>query len=249
VTRPAGIVLAAGRGSRLAGRALPFAKPLVPVGGRPVVAWAAEALLPVVDRLVAVVNPTSAGGIEDVLRPAATRASVPLVLAVQDRPTGAAEALAIGLAAIDGGPALMVCGDNVLHPDAVIAHVEALKRLSGPPAMTWSFQVLDGAAAARFAVLREDPGQAPRLVEKPPDRRGGRCWCGPVGLTDGGDAADRLRRCAPSLRGELEMTDLMNGYLASGRAEALPLAGPWFDIGTESSLAQAEAWFRGQGRT
>ncbi len=53
---------------------------------------------------------------------------------------------------------------------------------------------------------------------------------------------DRLERLAPSVRGELELTEAIAALIEDGcRVVAADVLGPWFDIGTPESLAAANS--------
>src|SRR3546814_20295278 len=54
----------------------------------------------------------------------------------------------------------------------------------------------------------------------------------------------------PSARGELEISDVNNAYLAEGRLEVckLPFSTEWFDVGTFDALLDAQTWVAGQQR-
>src|SRR3546814_14052970 len=56
--------------------------------------------------------------------------------------------------------------------------------------------------------------------------------------------------CSSDLRGELEISDVNNAYLAEGRPEVckLPFSTEWFDVGTFDALLDAQTWVAGQQR-
>src|SRR3546814_18771271 len=56
--------------------------------------------------------------------------------------------------------------------------------------------------------------------------------------------------CSSDLRGELEISDVNNAYLAEGRLEVckLPFSTEWFDVGTFDALLDAQTWVAGQQR-
>jgi glucose-1-phosphate thymidylyltransferase len=234
------MILAAGRGERLAGVQPPFAKPLAHVAGRPAVAWAASAIADDVDRLVAVVSPACAAAIEAAIAEALEGSGLPVDICVQAEPKGVAAAVGEGIRRAGlTGPLIVACGDNVMEPGAASAHA---RRLAEAPdvTMTWAARWLDGRSPSEFAALI-DTGGGRRLVEKASGIESAFCWCGPVGFSDARDALRRIEALEPSARGEVEMVDLMNGYIAEGRAEAVPLEGRWFDIGTGPRLAACRA--------
>lgn len=111
-----GIVLAAGKGSRLAGITAAYHKPLLVVNGRPLVVSIVESLLSVTDEPpTVVVAPENVRAIHDVLD-AHELSDVDLV--VQGRPAGPGHALYLGLRAGSRGTSVIaVMGDNDLGRD------------------------------------------------------------------------------------------------------------------------------------
>lgn len=63
----------------------------------------------------------------------------------------------------------------------------------------------------------------------------------------GADVFERAARLEPSARGELEITDLNNGYIADGLAGWSAAPGWWADAGTHGGLARAERLVRTRG--
>ena len=87
-------------------------------------------------------------------------------------------------------------------------------------------------------------GQPSAIVEKPSRTRSH--WA-VTGLYFYDDAAPEIARSlTPSARGELEITDLNNVYLARGMltVERLGRGFAWFDTGTHDSLLEASEFVR-----
>jgi len=107
----AAIILAGGRGSRLVPAAREFEKPLYPVGGRPLIEYAAEfADTFGVRHTVIVTNPS----IDDRIKVGPRASKV-----VQEEPHGVVDAVRIGLSAIDLAITpwtMILCSDNTFTP-------------------------------------------------------------------------------------------------------------------------------------
>ncbi len=239
VARPAltGILLAAGRGTRLAPIAGPFEKPLVRIGGQAAAAWPARAMAQCVDRIIVVANSANAQSVARIVDEAV---AVPVFLVTQEAPRGAADALAAGLRDPRcGQAALVVCVDNLFLPDAADAVALALEAAPERAWLCWSCREVPAGAAKHLAVF--DPQRA-RLVEKPQVPPSAMAFCGPIAFGDRDRALADIAGLSPSPRGEFELSDLMNLYLARGHASPVALRGPWFDVGTPAELERARAW-------
>jgi len=65
-------------------------------------------------------------------------------------------------------------------------------------------------------------------------------------LAFGPEVWAHLENVQPSPRGELEIPDVVNSLIAAGeQLKAVPLSGPWFDVGTPENLAAARRAFGG----
>lgn len=107
-----GIVLAAGRGSRLAAARHGLPKPLVPLAGRPLIDYQLAKLAAAgICEAIVVINP----GAEHAFRAwaAVTRPPLPIVWAHQAEPRGTAHALACAVPFLAGGPFVFVAADQL----------------------------------------------------------------------------------------------------------------------------------------
>ena len=94
------------------------------------------------------------------------------------------------------------------------------------------------------AVYVDDDWRVVRLEEKPPRGTARTGWnnAGVLMLTP--LALDYARRLGPSARGEYELPQAIAHMVRDGRAvRAVPVRGPWSDVGTPDDLAAAQALF------
>ncbi|MFN3587155.1 MAG: glucose-1-phosphate thymidylyltransferase RfbA [Moraxellaceae bacterium] len=231
-----GIVLAGGAGSRLYPATLGLSKQLLPVYDKPMVYYPLSVLM--------------LAGIRDILL-IATPEDVPLFrrllgdgsafgialeYAVQPRPEGIAQALVIARDFLAGAPSALVLGDNLFHGPQFS---EKLRRAS---ARTTGATVFAAAVRdpERFGVLAYDRDGAPSaILEKPAQPPSPHAVTG-LYFYDA-EAPALAARLQPSARGELEITDLNNRYLARGalEVELLGRGFAWLDTGTPDSLMEA----------
>lgn len=155
---------------------------------------------------------------------------------VQERPNGLPEAYILGSDFLEGHPSMLMLGDNLLYGARLSEHLHEAMR-PGPGATIFAYRVRD---PERFGVVELDENDRPvHLEEKPEDPRSPWAVIGTYVLD--AQAPDRARALRPSARGELEIIDLLRGYLDEGalRAELLGRGISWLDTGTPRALLQA----------
>ena len=249
----AAIILGAGRGTRLLTVAAPYTKTILPVNGLPVIAYATKAVASYVDKIVVVAHPSTATAVSQ-----AAAAGMPddrqIILTLQHEPTGMADAIRLGLEALQGDyAAVILCGDNIVLDEQnvrnVLDCVESDHDGRIPVGLAWTYLEWEPEEASRFSVYKSLAEGCGKLIEKPSNPPSKICWCGPIAFSSSNDALQRISRLIPSERGEYEATDLMNSYLLQGDSCRLPLTGEWFDIGTPASLQEARYFIENKLRS
>lgn len=91
--------------------------------------------------------------------------------------------------------------------------------------------------AHRFGVVELQDGRLVRIVEKPSRPPSNLAVTGCYFYD--GEVFEIIRGLRPSERGELEITDVNNAYIARGTMTYRVLQGWWTDAGTVSSLFRA----------
>jgi glucose-1-phosphate thymidylyltransferase len=228
-----GVVLAGGSGQRLRPLTLTINKHLLPVGSKPMIYYPIERLVEAgVTEIAVVTGVEHIGDIVSHLRSGA-RFGCSFTYFVQDEPLGIAHALSLTRHFAAGDPVLVVLGDNIffspLRPqiDAYFA--------AGRGARVLLKEVED---PRRFGVARFEGERLVEVQEKPD--------APPSDLAVTGiyfyDAAvyDILPSLTPSGRGEYEIADVNNAYIAADQLSWGILDGPWSDAGTHPSLARAQ---------
>ncbi|SMB95559.1 sugar phosphate nucleotidyltransferase [Deinococcus hopiensis] len=226
-----GVILAAGRGSRLFPVSAGRPKPAVPVAGVPIVARAVRALRAAgVAEVAVVMGP----GHQDALRDA-TRNEGPLTFVPQHEPLGTGHAVLMARDFLEGGPALLYLGDN-LFGDALTPLAHALGDADAALAVK---QVPDPSA---YGVAVVSEGWLTQLIEKPRRPPSDLAACGVFAFQ--GHVLDEVAQLVPSERGEIEFPQaLLRVVAAGGRVRAVTLDGFWSDAGTPGDLLAANAHF------
>lgn len=226
-----GVILAAGRGSRLFPVSAGRPKPAVPVAGVPIVARAVRALRAAGAQEVAVVT---GPGHEDALK-AATRGEGPVTFVRQHEPLGTGHAALQARDFLEGHPALLYLGDN-LFADALTPLAHALHDADAALAVK---RVPDPSA---YGVAVVEDGWLTQLFEKPRTPPSDLAACGVFAFHP--HVLDEVARLTPSIRGEIEFPQaLLRVLAAGGRVRAVRFGGFWSDAGTPPDLLAASAHF------
>jgi glucose-1-phosphate thymidylyltransferase len=231
-----GILLAGGSGTRLHPMTLAASKQLLPVYDKPMVYYPLSTLMLAGIRDIMVIStPEDLPQFRRLLGDG-SRFGVTFAYAEQKRPEGIAQAFLIGRDWIAGSACALALGDNLIHAD----HLSALMRAAAARpigATVFAYRVRD---PERYGVVSFDGnGRAVEVVEKPAAPASNWAVTGLYFYDQHvSDIAPEIR---PSLRGELEITDLNRVYLEMGtlHVEKLSRGCAWLDAGTPDSLLQA----------
>ena len=229
-----GVVLAGGTGSRLWPLTRVTNKHLLPVGRMPMIFHPVLKLHAAGLTEVLVVTGREHMGDVVSLLGSGSELGRSLSYRVQEDAGGIAQALGLAEGFAAGGPLLAILGDNVFEHDLR----DEARRFSARPrgARVMLRSVPD---ASRFGVATLDPAgeRVVRIDEKPATPASDLAVTG-VYLYDD-RVFDVIRTLTPSARGELEITDVNNAYIADGTLSFGLLEGWWSDAGTPASYARA----------
>ncbi len=155
---------------------------------------------------------------------------------VQLEPNGLAEAFIIGEKFIGDDNVAMILGDNIFYGQNFSSHLkEAAKLEKG--AMVFGYYVQDPTS---FGVVEFDSeGKVISLEEKPVKPKSK--YAVPGLYFYDNSVVKKAKSLKPSLRGELEITDLNKMYMEEGtlRVDLFGRGMAWLDTGTHSSMLQA----------
>lgn len=159
-----------------------------------------------------------------------------LSYAVQDSPDGLAQAFLIGEQFLENSPSALVLGDNLFHGHDFHTILErADARVDC--ASVFAYHVHD---PERYGVVEFDRmGRAVSLEEKPMTPRSAYAVTGLYFYDE--NVVQLARTLKPSVRGELEITDLNRLYMEMGKlnVEIMGRGYAWLDTGTHESLLDA----------
>lgn len=227
-----GIVLAGGTGSRLMPLTKVTNKHLLAIGQKPMIYYPIVKLTSVgIEQILIVTGVEHMGDVVSLLG-SGRDFGCEFTYKVQDEAGGIAEALGLAENFAQGQPMVVILGDNIFQASLrdyvdnfVLQKTGArilLKQVSEPE---------------RFGVAEISDGKVTNIEEKPKKPRSDYAITG-IYFYDA-SVFDIIRTLKPSGRGELEITDVNNTYIAKGQLGYDVLEGWWTDAGTFASLKRA----------
>jgi len=232
-----GIILAGGLGTRLYPLTWATNKHLLPVFDQPMIFYPINTLVRAgVKEILVVTGGPHAGHFLQVLKNGKELGLKHLEYAYQEGEGGIAAALSLAEDFADGGAVAVVLGDNTTDADISPA-VENFQE----GATVFLKEVPD---PERFGVpvfSQKDPQKIIRIEEKPAKPQSNFAVTG-LYLYDN-EVFKIIKTLKPSARGELEITDVNNGYLEKGKLNWFKLEGFWSDAGTFESLFRTNQYW------
>lgn len=233
------VLLAAGRGARLGPLTEHFPKPMLEVGGQPILHRIIAGLAVAGIEDLSVVTGHMAGALESGTGDG-SRWGLRIRYFRQPEPTGTAAAIELAREALAGAPFFAGWGDIVVDPANYRRVIEAARGFEAALAVN---EVDDPSTGG--AVYVDAGMNILRMVEKPAAGTSATNWNN-AGLMVLPEAIWRyVDALAPSVRGELELPQAIAAAIGDGMAAtAVPIEGLWFDVGTPESLSAARNYFR-----
>ncbi|MGH9402373.1 MAG: sugar phosphate nucleotidyltransferase [Terriglobia bacterium] len=236
-----GVVLAGGTGSRLYPLTRVTNKHLLPVYDRPMIYYPIQTLVDAgIKDILLVTGGQNAGEFLRLLGNGKDFGLQHINYTYQEGEGGIADALRLAEHFADGQPVCVVLGDNIIETNIIEARQEFDRQASG--ARIILKEVSD---PERFGVPVFENDRIARIEEKPKQPKSRYAVIG-IYLYDG-TVFDRIRKLKPSGRGEFEITDVNNQYLAENSLAYSTLDGWWTDAGTFESLLRANTLVAGGG--
>ncbi|NOW47704.1 glucose-1-phosphate thymidylyltransferase [Novosphingobium sp. SG751A] len=241
MTQRKGIILAGGSGTRLYPLTLAVSKQLMPIYDKPMIYYPLSVLMLAGVREVAIITTPADQDQFRRLLGDGSQWGMRLEYIVQPSPDGLAQAYILAEDFLDGAPSIMVLGDNIFFGHGL---PDMLRAADEKPAggTVFGYHVAD---PHRYGVVGFDgDGTVNQIIEKPETPPSSYAVTGLYVLD--GEAPARARQVAPSPRGELEITSLLESYLADGTlsVELMGRGFAWLDTGTHGSLLDAGNFVR-----
>ncbi|MBU2993996.1 glucose-1-phosphate thymidylyltransferase RfbA [Octadecabacter sp. 1_MG-2023] len=235
-----GIILAGGSGTRLYPVTIGVSKQLLPIYDKPMIYYPLSVLMLAGLREIAVITtPQDADQFRRTLGDG-SQWGLSLTYIEQPAPEGLAQAYILAEDFLDGAPSAMVLGDNIFFGHGLP------EMLAGADAQTsggtvFGYRVSD---PERYGVVDFEGDRVKAIIEKPTIPPSDYAVTGLYFLDE--TAPERARAVEPSTRGELEITTLLEMYLADDalRVEKMGRGYAWLDTGTHASLLDAGNFVR-----
>jgi glucose-1-phosphate thymidylyltransferase len=228
-----GIILAGGLGSRLRPLTKVTNKHLLPIYDKPMIYYPLETLCRAgIDEIMIVTGGNSAGDFLRLLGNGREFGLHDIYYTYQEGEGGIADALKLCEHFAEGEPVCVILGDNILEDD-ITPYVQRFREQRSGARLLLK-EVDD---PERFGVPELHENRIVRIEEKPLVPKSRYAVTG-VYLYDA-RVFDYCRDLKPSSRGELEITDVNNAYIAAGDLYYDVLSGWWTDAGQFESLYHA----------
>jgi glucose-1-phosphate thymidylyltransferase len=227
-----GIILAGGTGSRLYPLTKVTNKHLLPVGKYPMVFHSVHKLKQAnIQDILIVTGKEHMGDVVNLLG-SGRDMGVTFTYKVQDEAGGIAQALDLAEQFVGCDQMVVILGDNVFQDD-ISGYAENF-RAQQKGAKILLQKVHD---PQRYGVAELDGDKIISIEEKPQQPKSNFAVTG-IYMFDS-SVFDIVKTLKPSGRGELEITDVNNAYIARGELTYDVLQGWWTDAGTHASWAKA----------
>ena len=231
-----GILLAGGKGTRLAPATAAVSKHLLPVFDKPLIYYSIANLMLCGLRDILIIARDQDIPHYQSLFGDGSALGIRVSYAVQEKPGGIPEALLIGEDFLQHDDLILALGDNIFHGSGL----SVLFRGMGANSQGAKVLLKRVPDPARFGIANlSAAGKVISIEEKPTTPQSDAAITGLYFLDN--SAIQRAKTLGASSRGELEIVDLLNSYLIEGSLEAieLPRGTLWLDTGTVESLLDA----------
>lgn len=231
-----GIILAGGLGTRLYPATRQISKQLLPIYDKPMIYYPLCTLMHAGIREILLITTEHESYLFQQLLGDGSQWGISLSYVTQAKPDGIAQAFIIGQQFIGHGSACLILGDNILYGDGLSVKLQqAAKQPQG--STIFGYYVSD---PERYGVIVFDKKEQPTaIIEKPLTPISHFAAIGLYFYDN--DVIQIAKQLKPSVRGELEISDINRHYLEQKklRVEKLGRGVAWLDTGTHKSLLDA----------
>ena len=236
-----GIILAGGSGTRLWPITMGVSKQLLPLYDKPMIYYPLSVLMLGGIREIAIITTPEDQSQFQRLLGDGSQWGLSLTYIVQPSPDGLAQAYLLSRDFLAGAPSVLVLGDNIFFGHG-LPEILAAANAKTTGGTVFGYRVSD---PERYGVVDFDAtGKVRGIIEKPEVPPSNYAVTGLYYLD--GRAPDLAEQVKPSVRGELEIADLLEIYRLDGNltVEKMGRGFAWLDTGTHGSLLDAGNFVR-----
>ena len=230
-----GIILAGGSGTRLYPITLGVSKQLIPLYDKPMIYYPLSVLINAgINDILIISTPQDLPRFEQLLG-SGSQIGCNFTYKVQDKPRGLADAFIVGADFIGNDKVAMILGDNIFFGSDFDQKVKEAVDCDG--GVIFGQQVAD---PERYGIVEFDKDMKVVSIEEKPEKPASNYAIPGLYFFDN-KVVEYAKDVKPSARGEIEITELHNAYLRTGKlkVQLLDRGTAWLDTGTFASMNQA----------
>ena len=234
-----GIILAGGSGTRLYPLTKAISKQIMPVYDKPMIYYPLSTLMLAGIREVLIISTPRDLPVFEELFGDGSQLGMSFSYAVQEQPRGLADAFIIGEKFIGNDAVALVLGDNIFYGSGFATMLKSARKNAeeNGRATVFAHYVDD---PERFGIVEFDDKRKALSIEEKPKKPKSKWAVTGLYFYDN-RCVEYAKKQKPSVRGELEITDLNQMYLADNSLDVKLLGRgfSWLDTGTMESLIDA----------
>ena len=236
-----GIILAGGLGTRLYPVTQVISKQLLPVFDKPMIYYPLSTLMLTGIRQILIISTPEDLPLFEKLLGDGAQWGIEISYAIQLSPNGLAEAFIIGESFLGDAPVALVLGDNIFHGHSFESKLTSVnKRSEGATIFVYHVNNPERYGVANF----DEKNRVIDIEEKPTNPKSNFAVTGLYFYDN--KVVQFAKKIKPSLRGELEITDINQIYLKKQAlsVEVMGRGYAWLDTGTHESLLEAQQFIQ-----
>ena len=231
-----GIILAGGSGTRLYPLTRSISKQILPIYDKPMIYYPMSVLMLAGIKDILIITTSRDMRVFQDLFGDGNSLGMNIEYRVQENPNGIVEAFLIGEKFIGNNSVSLILGDNIFFGQSFTILLKRLSELK-KGAEIFGYSVKDPTA---YGVVEFDKDMNVISIEEKPETPKSKYAIPGLYFYDN-TVVEKARKVKPSLRGELEITDLNRMYLEEKtlKVNLLGRGFAWLDTGTHKNLLQA----------